>query len=83
MTDIPASTMMRDGMAPPSGRDMLGWVARGEVAMAIGVIGVILLLILPIPSFLMDVLLALSLVSSVLILMTAVMMKATTMIEIG
>ena len=40
MTDIPASTMMRDGMARPSGRDMLGWVARGEVAMAVGVIGV-------------------------------------------
>ena len=75
MTDVPASTMMSDGMARPSGRDMLGWVARGEVAMAIGVIGVILLLILPIPAFLMDVLLALSLVSSVLILMTAVMMK--------
>ncbi|MDP3081627.1 MAG: flagellar biosynthesis protein FlhA [Brevundimonas sp.] len=67
--------MMSDGMARPSGRDMLGWVARGEVAMAVGVIGVILLLILPIPVFLMDVLLALSLVSSVLILMTAVMMK--------
>ncbi|WP_370650397.1 FHIPEP family type III secretion protein, partial [Brevundimonas sp.] len=75
MTDVPASTMMSDGMARPSGRDMLGWVARGEVAMAVGVIGVILLLILPIPVFLMDVLLALSLVSSVLILMTAVMMK--------
>jgi flagellar biosynthesis protein FlhA len=75
MTDIPASTMMRDGMARPTGRDMLGWIARGEVAMAIGVIGVILLLILPIPVFLMDVLLAVSLVSSVLILMTAVMMK--------
>jgi flagellar biosynthesis protein FlhA len=75
MTDIPASTMMKDGMARPTGRDMLGWVARGEVGMAIGVIGVILLLILPIPVFLMDVLLAVSLVSSVLILMTAVMMK--------
>ena len=75
MTDIPASTMMKDGMARPTGRDMMGWVVRGEVAMAIGVIGVILLLILPIPAFLMDVLLALSLVSSVLILMTAVMMK--------
>ena len=75
MTDVPASTMMRDGMARPTGRDMMSWVARGEVAMAIGVIGVILLLILPIPAFLMDVLLALSLVSSVLILMTAVMMK--------
>ena len=75
MTDIPASPMMKDGMARPTGRDMMGWVARGEVGMAIGVIGVILLLILPIPTFLLDVLLALSLVSSVLILMTAVMMK--------
>ncbi|MBA3048478.1 FHIPEP family type III secretion protein, partial [Brevundimonas sp.] len=67
--------MMKDGMARPSGRDMLGWVARGEVGMAIGVIGVILLLILPVPKFLLDLLLAISLVSSVLILMTAVMMK--------
>jgi flagellar biosynthesis protein FlhA len=75
MTDVPASTMMKDGMARPTGRDMWGWVARGEVYMAMGVIGVILLLILPIPAFLMDMLLALSLVSSVLILMTAVMMK--------
>jgi len=73
MTD--ASLVMKDGMARPTGRDMLGWVARGEVGMAVGVIGVILLLILPIPAFLMDMLLALSLVSSVLILMTAVMMK--------
>jgi len=75
MTDIPASTLMRDGMARPTGRDMWSWFARGEVYMAVGVIGVILLLILPIPAFLMDMLLALSLVSSVLILMTAVMMK--------
>ncbi|MDY6924613.1 MAG: flagellar biosynthesis protein FlhA [Pseudomonadota bacterium] len=66
---------MKDGMARPTGRDMMSWVARGEVGMAVGVIGVILLLILPIPAFLMDMLLALSLVSSVLILMTAVMMK--------
>jgi flagellar biosynthesis protein FlhA len=75
MTDVPAPALMKDGMARPTGRDMMGWVARGEVGMAIGVIGVILLLILPIPTFLLDVLLALSLVSSVLILMTAVMMK--------
>ena len=76
MTDVPASPgLMKDGMARPTGRDMMGWIARGEVGMAVGVIGVILLLILPIPAFLMDMLLALSLVSSVLILMTAVMMK--------
>ena len=75
MTDTPASTLMKDGMARPTGRDMLGWVARSDVGMAIGVIGVILLLILPIPTWLLDILLAFSLVSSVLILMTAVMMK--------
>jgi len=75
MTDTPANGMMKDGMARPTGKDMLGWIARGEVAMAFGVIGVILLLILPIPKFLLDLLLAISLVSSVLILMTALMMK--------
>ena len=73
MTDIPV--MMKDGMARPTGKEVWGWFARGEVAMATGVIGVILLLILPVPKFLLDMLLAISLVSSVLILMTAVMMK--------
>ena len=43
--------------------------------MAVGVIAVIMLLILPVPKMLLDLLLAISLVSSVLILMTAVMMK--------
>ncbi len=62
-------------MARPTGRDVLSWVNRGEVLMAVGVIGVIMLLILPIPKMLLDLLLAISLVSSVLILMTAVMMK--------
>ena len=31
--------MMKDGMARPSGRDMFGWVMRGEVALALGVVG--------------------------------------------
>jgi flagellar biosynthesis protein FlhA len=75
MTDIPAPGMMKDGMAVPTGRDMMGWALRGEVGMAVGVIGIILLLILPVPKFLLDLLLAISLVSSVLILMTALMMK--------
>ena len=72
MTD---STLMKDGYARPTGKDIQGWLMRGEVAMAVGVIGVIMLLILPVPKFLMDFLLAISLVSSVLILMTALMMK--------
>jgi flagellar biosynthesis protein FlhA len=69
------ATLMRDGMARPTGRDMRGWLMRGEVFMAMGVIGIVMLLILPIPSFLLDLLLAISLVSSVLILMTALLMK--------
>ena len=73
MTDAPG--LMRDGMAPPTGREVRGWFARGEVFMAAGVIGIVMLLILPIPSMLLDLLLAISLVSSVLILMTALLMK--------
>lgn len=73
MTDAPI--MMKDGIARPTGRDVLSWINRGEVLMAVGVIGVIMLLILPVPKMLLDLLLAISLVSSVLILMTAVMMK--------
>ncbi|HEY4585205.1 MAG TPA: flagellar biosynthesis protein FlhA [Brevundimonas sp.] len=73
MADAPI--LMKDGMARPTGRDALGWLMRGEVGMAVGVIGVIMLLIVPVPKMLLDLLLAISLVSSVLILMTAVMMK--------
>ncbi|HEY2659899.1 MAG TPA: flagellar biosynthesis protein FlhA [Caulobacteraceae bacterium] len=54
---------------------MWGWVARGEVGLAIGVVGIIVLLILPIPAFLLDLLLALSITSAVLILMTSLMIK--------
>ncbi|MBD7941995.1 flagellar biosynthesis protein FlhA [Brevundimonas guildfordensis] len=73
MADAPI--LMKDGLARPTGRDALGWLLRGEVGMAVGVIAVIMLLIVPIPKMLLDLLLAISLVSSVLILMTAVMMK--------
>lgn len=73
MADAPI--LMKDGYARPTGRDALGWLLRGDVGLAVGVIAVIMLLILPVPKFLLDLLLAISLVSSVLILMTAVMMK--------
>jgi flagellar biosynthesis protein FlhA len=59
----------------PSARDMLGWVARGEVGLAIGIVGIVVLLILPIPPFLLDLLLTLSIGSSILILMTALLIK--------
>ncbi|HTK34805.1 MAG TPA: flagellar biosynthesis protein FlhA [Caulobacteraceae bacterium] len=56
-------------------KEVLGWVARGEVALAFGVVLVIALLILPIPAALIDLLLAISLTLAVLILMTALLIK--------
>ncbi len=50
-------------------------VGRGEVVLALGVIGVVVLLILPMPAFLLDVLLAMSLTAAVLILMTALLIR--------
>src|ERR1700761_8214252 len=59
----------------PSARDVLGWVLQGEVALALGVVGIVVLLILPIPSFMLDLLLAISITSAVLILMTSLLIK--------
>ncbi len=59
----------------PSAKTIWSWVARGDVGMAIGVVGIIVLLILPIPPFMLDMLLALSITSAVLILMTSLMIK--------
>jgi flagellar biosynthesis protein FlhA len=59
----------------PSAREVWSWVARGDVALALGIVGIVVLLILPVPAFLLDLFLALSITSSVLILMTSLMMK--------
>jgi len=59
----------------PSGREVMGWILRGDVALALGVIGVVVLMILPIPAFMLDVFLSISIAMSILILMTAILMK--------
>ena len=50
-------------------------MARGEVALALGVVGIVVLLILPIPAFMLDGLLSISITSAVLILMTSLLIK--------
>src|ERR1700742_1578203 len=72
MSDVPASSPS-GGM--PSARDVMGWVVRGEVALALGVVGIVVLLILPIPAILLDLLLSISITSAVLILMTSLLIK--------
>ena len=59
----------------PTGKDVLSWVSRGDVGLALGVVGIIVLLILPVPAFMLDMLLAVSITSAVLILMTSLMIK--------
>ena len=61
--------------AAPTPKEIWGWLARGEVGLAIGIVGVIVLLILPVPAFLLDMLLAISITSAVLILMTSLLIK--------
>ncbi|MDP1736891.1 MAG: flagellar biosynthesis protein FlhA [Caulobacter sp.] len=72
MADIGLSGLA--GQSPSAGR-VWGWLVRGEVGLAVGVIGIIILLILPIPAWLLDILLSLSITSAVLILMTALLIK--------
>jgi flagellar biosynthesis protein FlhA len=59
----------------PSYREVWGWFATGEVALGLGVVGIVVLLILPIPAFMLDALLTLSITSAVLILMTSLLIK--------
>jgi flagellar biosynthesis protein FlhA len=69
-----ADTSFFGGTRPTPGI-VFGWLAKGEVAMALAVIGVIVLLILPVPAFLLDALLAISITSAVLILMTSLFIR--------
>jgi flagellar biosynthesis protein FlhA len=59
----------------PSARSLWDGILRGEMGLAVGVVGIIVLLILPVPAMLLDLLLAISLTGSVLILMTAILIK--------
>ena len=51
-------------------------LARGDIAMGLGVLGLLVMLILPLPKALLDVMLAVSVSFSVLILMTALFIKS-------
>jgi len=72
---------MADAAAPkaatsvPSAKSLWDGILRGEMGLAIGVVGIIVLLIIPVPAVLLDLLLAISLTGSVLILMTAILIK--------
>ena len=66
--------------AQPRGNDLSfdvlrGFVMRGEIALAVGVLGILSIMLIPLPPFLLDMLLAVSIILSILVLMTALMIK--------
>jgi flagellar biosynthesis protein FlhA len=59
------------GFKLPTLGDLSAIVKRGDIALAVGVMTILVVLILPLPPLLLDLLLAVSIILSVLILMTA------------
>ncbi|ANP46682.1 flagellar biosynthesis protein FlhA [Candidatus Viadribacter manganicus] len=66
--------------AQPQGNDLSfdvlrGFVMRGEIGLAAVVLGILSIMLVPLPPFLLDMLLAVSIIFSILVLMTALMIK--------
>ncbi len=72
MSDITAApTANVSGIKLPGLGDIGAFFKRGDIALAVGVLTILVVLILPLPPLLLDFALAISIIFSVLILMTA------------
>jgi len=76
MSDITAApatvpTTATGGIKLPGLGDIGAFMKRGDIALAVGVLTILVVLILPLPPLLLDFALAISIIFSVLILMTA------------
>ncbi len=84
MSDASASTpaSATGGATPNAGGLGLSWgalkdgLARGDVALAVGIMAILVMLLLPMPSWLLDSALAISIAFSVLVLMTALFIRS-------
>jgi flagellar biosynthesis protein FlhA len=74
MTDVTAASGV-SGIKLPKLREIGALLRRGDIALAIGVMTILVVLILPLPSILLDMFLAVSIIISVLILMTALFIQ--------
>ncbi|KQU51642.1 flagellar biosynthesis protein FlhA [Bosea sp. Leaf344] len=72
MTDVTAGA---GGLKLPGGSGLGGLFNRPDLFLAIGVMGILVVLIFPLPGFLLDILLAVSIILSVLVLMTALFIE--------
>jgi flagellar biosynthesis protein FlhA len=75
MTDLPTTGNARPAFKVPSAASVFDLLRSGDIALAAGVMGLIVILIVPMPPLLVDGLLAISIVFSVMILMTALFIQ--------
>ena len=73
MTDIPNGK--NPGFSLPSIKTVIDTLRSGDIALATGVMALIVILIVPMPPLLVDMLLAISIVFSVMILMTSLFIQ--------
>jgi len=60
----------------PSFSEIGNIIKRGDIALALGILTILVVLILPLPSFVLDLFLAISITMSILILMTSLFIQA-------
>ena len=75
MAESTTGTTVEDDAIPISGQRILAVLRRGDIGLALVVVAILVVLILPLPRWLMDVSLAFSITFSVLILMTTLFIK--------
>ncbi|SFV27374.1 flagellar biosynthesis protein FlhA [Devosia crocina] len=71
MTDVPSSARFQF----PTPKAVIDMLRSGDIALATGVMALIVILIVPLPAIMVDALLAISIVFSVMILMTALFIQ--------
>src|SRR5271168_1149302 len=76
MVDVTAGLGAAPGTGLPSFSDIGKILKRGDLALAFGILTILVVLILPLPSIILDLFLAISITLSILILMTSLFIQA-------
>ena len=64
------------GLRLPTFDDVINLFRQSDIALAVGVMSILVVLIMPMPPFMLDILLAVSIIFSVLVLMTSLFIQA-------
>jgi flagellar biosynthesis protein FlhA len=74
-TSTPATEDAQEAQSVDIGKLFAAALKRGDIMLALGVVGILVVLIMPLPKWMLDILLAFSITFSVLILMTALFVE--------